>query len=201
LNADPRAAAFKWQTKDVRVRLGNAGWHVDKGSGTGLVFVADKGDQRVRYSTGAHEVRFDVVRAQPMWVLPAGAGMGLLGAVFGWTAVRRAWRNGRRRTSGRRRAAPGLAVAGAVLVLPALALVVYQQVKGYTHLSKPGVPLWSAVAVPMPGILAAVGVVALLVAMFVAGAGATVDGTDAAAEPIHDRSGLQDRPGVAGAQQ
>jgi hypothetical protein len=190
LPADPDAAAFAWQTKDVRVRLGNAGWHVDKGSGTGLVFVADKGGQRVRYSTGPHRVRFDVVRAQPMWVLPAGAAVGLLGAVFGWVVTRWAWRNGVRRPLVRRRAASGVALLGAALVLPAAAVAVYQQGRGYAHLSRPGVPLWSAVAVPVPGVLAAIGVTLLLATMFVAGIGAVADPDEADAAPEPARAGV-----------
>jgi hypothetical protein len=187
--ADLRAAAFEWQAKDVRVRLRTAGWRVDQAwrgpssrgrqAGApapveppdGLIFVADKGDLRVRYSAaGTDAVHLDVVRAQPMAVLPAGALGGLLGAGLGWLATSWAVRRWRRLDGGRRfaavsrRAVAASAGLGAVALLPALIVTGVQQIIGYVELARPQIPLWTAVTQPVVGVLAALAALSMVAA-------------------------------------
>jgi hypothetical protein len=183
--ADTRAAAFEWRAKDVRVRLDTAGWRVDRvWEGTGLdsgrragesratrppegvVFVADKGDWRVRYSVaGADAVHLDIVRAQPIAVLPAGALGGLLAAGLGWFVA--GWATRRRATLGRwpRRAATALAGLGAAALLPALVVTAVRQISGYAVLARPQIPLWTAGAHPVLRSLLVVAAVALVAAL------------------------------------
>jgi hypothetical protein len=190
LPADTRAAAFEWRAKDVRVRLDTAGWRVDRaweGTGIdsrkrssrlgeprafeppeGLLFVADKGGWRIRYSTaGADAVHLDVVRAQPVAVLPAAALGALVAAGLGWVVGGWAARRHPRLGRWARRAAAGLAGLGAVALLPALVITAVQQISGYTELARPQIPLWTAVMDPVVRSLAMVAAGALLAALVV----------------------------------
>jgi hypothetical protein len=185
--ADPAAAAYPWQVKDVRVRLATAGWSVDKtwaGDGPyessrdarragaeraervdGLQFVADKGDWRVTYTVGpGDEAHLDIVRAAPLWVPLGGLIGGLIGAVLGWLAGRRAVRRWRGLTGVPRRTAAVLAVAGAIGMLPAFVVTLVREAVGYAQLSRPQVPLWTGIAEPTLRPVAALAALALLAA-------------------------------------
>ena len=186
--ADPAAAAYPWQVKDVRVRLATAGWAVDKtwaGDGPyessraarrasaqraeradGLQFVADKGDWRVTFTVGpGDEAHLDILRAAPLWVPVGGLTGGLLGAVVGWLAGRWAVRRWRGLTGVPRRTALVLAAAGAIGMLPAVAVTLVREAVGYAQLSRPQVPLWTGVAEPALRPLAALAGLVLLVAL------------------------------------
>jgi hypothetical protein len=194
--ADPGAAAFPWQAKDMRVRLHNAGWSVDKtwaGDAPdevpraqqasaarverveGLMFVADKGDWRVMLIAGpGNEAHLDIVRVAPMWV-PVGGLIGfLVGGALGWLVGVWAVRRFVRLDGGSRRVALVLAVVGGIGLLPALGLTAAAQVAGYAQLSRPQIPLWAAVTEPVLQALAAVAVLVLLAAC----------GTIAARKPV-----------------
>jgi len=165
---DPQSAAFEARSKDIRVRLATAGWRVDKARAPGLVFVADKGDWRVRYSTeGTDRMHLDIVRRQPVWVLPAAALAGLLGGVLGWFAAWRGMRRWRGLVGRARRSALALAGFGAVALLPALATLAAQQIAGYAELSRPQIPLWTAVTNPVVQLLAFLGALAAVAAFAV----------------------------------
>jgi hypothetical protein len=183
LPADPAASAFLWQAKDIRVRLHTAGWSVDKtwaGDGPdestriqattrrpervdGLLFVADKGDWRVRYVAGpGDEAHLDIVRAEPLWA-PVGALVGgLLGLGVGWLTGLWAVRRWAGLAGSRRRTTLILAVTGAIGLLPALAFTLGRLVGGHAQLSRPQVPLWTAVTEPL---LQPLTVLAVLVAL------------------------------------
>jgi hypothetical protein len=171
LPADPAAASFPWQAKDVRVRLDTAGWSVDKtwaGDGPdessdpkrastdraervdGLLFVADKGEWRVRYSAGpGDEARLEIVRLAPIAV-PAGGALGLLlMAGLGWLVGLRAARRATYLSSFAKRCARWLVLASAVGMLPSLVLTLTRLVVGLAQLSSPQIPLWTAFAEPV----------------------------------------------------
>jgi hypothetical protein len=147
--ADTRAAAFERQAEDIRVRLHTAGWRVDPGRAPERAFVADKGAWRVRFSALDDRFRLDLVRVQPVWVLPAGVLGGLVGAALGWFAVVLAWRRGVRLARPARRLATVLALAGAALLVPPLALLAVEQAGGYLQYARPQIPLWTVLAGPM----------------------------------------------------
>jgi hypothetical protein len=186
--ADPAAAAYPWQVKDVRVRLATAGWAVDKtwaGDGPyesstavrrastrraervdGLQFIADKGDWRVTYTVGpGDEAHLDIVRAAPLWVPVGGLAGGLLGAALGWLVGRRAVRHWRGLTGVPRRTAAVLAAVGAIGLLPAVAVTLVREAVGYAQLSRPQVPLWTGIAEPGLRPLAALAMLVLLAAL------------------------------------
>jgi hypothetical protein len=163
---EPESPAFEAQEKDVRVRLATAGWRVDKADPPGLVFVADKGDWRVRYSTaGPDRLNLDIVRRQPMWVVPSATLGGLAGGLLGWFAAWFAVRRWRRLAAWPRRLALACAGAGAVALLPALAILAAQQIAGYAEVSRPQIPLWTAVVNPVVQVLAMLGGLAALAAL------------------------------------
>jgi len=191
--ADPAAASFPWQAKDVRVRLDTAGWEIDKtwaGDGPdessdprrasseraervdGLLFVADKGEWRVRYLAGpGQEARLEIVRLAPMAVPAGGALGGLVLAGMGWViglrSVRRAVYLGRFAN----RWVWWLLTASVVAMLPLLLLTLVRLVVGYAQLSRPQIPLWTALAEPMLLPLAVAAVIELgAAAAIIAGA-------------------------------
>jgi hypothetical protein len=200
--ADPASAAFLWQAKDVRVRLDLAGWSVDKtwaGDGPdestpatrrastqrtervdGALFHADKGDWRVTYTAGpGDEAHLDIVRAEPLWVPIGGLGGGLLGVGFGWLAARWAVRRWAGVGGVRRRTAVILAAAGGLGLVPVLVLTLAREAKGYAQLSRPQIPLWTAVTEPVLQPLAAVAALTLgaaLVTVAASRAASPVDG-------------------------
>jgi hypothetical protein len=158
--------AFNAQEKDIRVRLETAGWRVDKAQAPGLVFVADKGGWRVRYTTaGVDRLYLDIVRTQPMWVLPFAALGGLLGGLLGWFAAWWAVRRWRGLSGRPRRLALALAGFGALALLPTLGTLAAQQISGYAEVSRPQIPLWTAVTNPVVQLLAILGAVAVLAAL------------------------------------
>jgi hypothetical protein len=186
--AEPASAAYPWQVKDVRVRLSTAGWTVDKtwaGDGPyessrearragaqrservdGLQFVADKGDWRVTFTVGpGDEAHLDIVRAAPLWVPVGGLAGGLLGVAVGWLVARWAVRRWRGIAVVPRRTAVVLAVAGAIGLLPAVAVTLVRAAVGYAQLSRPQVPLWTGVAEPGLRPLAALAALALFAAL------------------------------------
>ena len=181
LPADPASASFPWLAKDVRVRLDTAGWAIDKtwaGDGPdaksdpsrrassdraervdGLMFVADKGEWRVRYLAGpGDEARLEIVRLAPIAVTAGGGLGGLLSAVVGWLIGMRATRRFGHLSAFGRRAARWLVLASVVGMLPLLLLTLIRLVAGHAQLSSPQVPLWTAFAEPllMPLAVAAV---------------------------------------------
>jgi hypothetical protein len=193
LPADPAAASFPWQAKDVRVRLDTAGWAIDKtwaGDGPdessdprrasnepaervdGLLFVADKGEWRVRYLAGpGQETRLEIVRLAPMAVPAGGALGGLALAGLGWLiglrSVRRAAYLGRFAN----RWVWWLLTASVVAMLPLLLLTLVRLVVGYAQISSPQIPLWTALAEPMLLPLAVAAVIELgAAAAIIAGA-------------------------------
>lgn len=192
--AEGDAAVLKQRSEDVRVRLHTAGWRIDRTRSPGLVFVADKGDWRIRYSIDRDgRVHFDLVRAQPLWVLPAGTLGVLLGVLLGGSLARAAWRYGARLAGFRRRVTATLAVLGCLALLPALGVGAVQQIGGYARLSRPQIPLWTALtpAGVLPAALLGTG---LLAAAVVAAWWPRVRA------PL-GVSDLDQRPGVAAAEQ
>jgi hypothetical protein len=169
--ADPAAPAFERQAQDVRIPLDTAGWKVDKAGRTGLVFVADKGDWRVRFSTATEHVHLDLVRAQPLWVLLAAALGGVLGAALGGLLARRAWRRGVRLRQPWRRVGATAAASGGGLLLPAFGSTLVQQITGYAQLSRPQVPLWAGAAGPVTRPTALLATALLTVALAVVAVG------------------------------
>jgi hypothetical protein len=190
--ADPAAAAFPWQAKDVRVRLDTAGWKVDKtwaGDGPdestdpakrasaerverveGLLFVADKGDWRVRYTAGpGDEAHLDIVRVAPIAVPAGGLLGGLLLAVGGWFVGQWAMRRWGGLGGFPRRTALWLVVAGTVGLLPVPVLTLIRMAIGHAQLSRPQVPLWTALTEPVLLPLAIAAILLLVAAMVVVG--------------------------------
>jgi hypothetical protein len=181
LPADPASASFPWLAKDVRVRLDTAGWTIDKtwaGDGPdeksdpsrrassdraervdGLMFVADKGEWRVRYVAGpGDEARLEIVRLAPIAVTAGGALGGLLSAVAGWLIAMRATRRFGHLGGFGKRATRWLVLASVVGMLPLLLLTLIRLVAAHAQLGSPQVPLWTAFAEPplMPLAVAAV---------------------------------------------
>jgi hypothetical protein len=186
--AEPTAASYPWQVKDVRVRLDTAGWRVDKtwaGDGPyessrevrragaqrservdGLQFVADKGDWRVTFTVGpGDEAHLDIVRAAPLWVPVGGLAGGVLGVALGWLVGRWAVRRWHSVTVVPRRMAAVFAVVAAVGLLPAVAVTLVREAVGYAQLSSPQVPLWTGVTEPGLRPLAALAALALFAAL------------------------------------
>lgn len=172
LPADPAAASFRWQAKDVRIRLDTAGWSVDKtwaGNGPdqksdpskasssdraervdGLMFVADKGEWRVRYSAGpGEEARLEIVRLAPIAVTAGGALGGLGFAGLGWLLGLRATRRFAHLGGLAKRATRWLVLASAAGMLPLLLLTLVRLITGHAQLSSPQVPLWTAFTGPV----------------------------------------------------
>lgn len=163
--ADTRAPAFERQAEDIRVRLDTAGWRVDPARAPERSFVADKGAWRVRFRALDGRFHLDLVRAQPVWVLPAAALGGLVGAALGWFVAMLAWRRGVRLVRPARRLAALLALAGAVVLAPPLGYLAVEQVGGYLQFARPQIPLWTVLAGPMawPSALAALALTAAVV--------------------------------------
>ncbi len=170
--ADPAAASFPWQAKDVRVRLATAGWAVDKTWAIdgpdeksdpskrasseraerveGLIFVADKGDWRVRYSAGpGDEARLEIVLLAPVAV-PAGGALGfVVFAGAGWLIGVRATRRFSHLGDFARNGARWLLLASVLGMLPLLLLTLVRLVAAHAQLSSPQVQLWTAFTEPV----------------------------------------------------
>jgi hypothetical protein len=151
--ADPRAAAFQRQVKDVRVRLRTAGWRVEEAGGPiagspRLLFVADKGERRLRYLAAGDRVILEIVRGQPLLVAPLGALGALLGAALGWFGARWTQRRAAGRTPAARRTVRLLAGLGGVLVVPPVLVTAVMQAVAYAQVSGPQTPLWTAALQP-----------------------------------------------------
>lgn len=170
--ADPAAASFPWLAKDVRVRLATAGWAVDKTWAIDgpdeksdpskrasseraervedLIFVADKGDWRVRYSAGpGDEARLEIVLLAPMAV-PAGGALGFfLFAGTGWVIGLRAARRFSHLGGLARRCARWLLFGSVLGMLPLLLLTLVRLATAHAQLSSPQVPLWTAFTEPV----------------------------------------------------
>jgi hypothetical protein len=195
LPADPAAASFPWQAKDVRVRLDTAGWSIDKtwaGDGPhdssdprrasneraervdGLLFVADKGEWRVRYSAGpGDEARLEIVRLAPVPVFAGGVlGLLLMGGI-GWLIGVRAARRATHLGSFAKRCARWLTLASAVGMLPLVALTLSRVGVAHLQVSSPQIPVWTAFTEPALLPLAVAAVILLGAAAAVVG-GASV---------------------------
>ncbi|GAA1029646.1 hypothetical protein GCM10009557_18910 [Virgisporangium ochraceum] len=203
--ADPAAASFPWQAKDIRVRLDTAGWAVDRTWAIdgpdeksdpsrrassdraerveGLIFVADKGDWRVRYLAGpGDEARLEIVRVAPIAV-PAGGALGfLVFAGVGWLIGQRAARRFSHLGGFARRCARWLLLGSVLGMLAPLALTLVRLGAGHAQLSSPQIPLWTAFAEPVLMPLAVAAVILLCAAGAVV-AGASVP-EPAPAEPL-----------------
>lgn len=206
--ADPASASFPWQAKDVRVRLDTAGWAVDRTWAIdgpdeksdpskrasseraervdGLIFVADKGEWRVRYLAGpGEEARLEIVRRAPI-VVPAGGALGFLVlAGAGWLVGQRATRRFSHLGGGTRRCARWLLLASALAMLPLLVLTLVRLVTAYAQLGSPQVQLWTAFTEPVLQPLAVAGVILLGAAgAVVAGARIPDPAPSAVLEPV-----------------
>jgi hypothetical protein len=182
--ADPAAASFPWQAKDIRVRLATAGWSVDRTWAVdgpdeksdpskrasseraerveGLLFVADKGEWRVRYTAGpGNEARLEIVLLAPVAV-PAGGALGfVLSAGAGWLTGQRAVRRFSRLGGCPRRCARWMLLASVLGMLPLLLLTLVRLGAAHAQLSSPQVPLWTAFTEPVLQPLAVAAVVLL----------------------------------------